>query len=492
MFKDVQRKKENHKALFRAKEQIEILTDTLYLQSMQIDELDSENKRLKKEKEHLDKKHEQLEERYGQLEKKYEQLEKEHKPIKRENERLKKDLLSARKPPKWAKENKKEGRKKCSKKRKSNREHKPSVRKRPEQWEQEINITPLGCPNCTTCLPKPHKWHEHFQKDLPEPKKPITTRYIVGWSWCKNCNKEVSISEKLGHSLYGPCLHAKVSYWKFDLGLTYGKIHRLLLDEYGLEISRGVLSDMVSRTAKEFTEVYGDIRAMITEGNHIHGDETGWRLNGKNHWLWSFSSDEFSFYRIDPTRSKEVVRNVLGEKYHGVLITDFYASYNEIKCSKQRCWAHLLRELKGLKKDYPRSNEIKVFFRRAKNFFRRSKALQEDFLKGSDIEKRLKRIKKDTEGLFLKKWRHKELKRICKRLKKHREELYTFVQTKFEPTNNNGERDIRPAVLLRKISYCNRSPKGVHNQEVMMSVIQTARKQGVSFVDMATKHLSQN
>ena len=70
MFKDVQRKKENHKALFRAKEQIENLTDTVYLQSMQIDELDSENKRLKKEKEHLDKKHEQLEERYGQLEKK--------------------------------------------------------------------------------------------------------------------------------------------------------------------------------------------------------------------------------------------------------------------------------------------------------------------------------------------------------------------------------------------------------------------------------------
>ena len=68
--------------------------------------------------------------------------------------------------------------------------------------------------------------------------------------------------------------------------------------------------------------------------------------------------------------------------------------------------------------------------------------------------------------------------------------MYTFITTGVDPTNNHGEREIRPAVLLRKISYCNRSDQGAHNQEVMMSVARTASKQGLSFVEMAADYLS--
>ena len=68
--------------------------------------------------------------------------------------------------------------------------------------------------------------------------------------------------------------------------------------------------------------------------------------------------------------------------------------------------------------------------------------------------------------------------------------MYTFIKSGVDPSNNYGEREIRPAVLMRKISYCNRSDEGAHNQEVMMTVARTAAKQGLSFVDMATDYLS--
>ena len=123
---------------------------------------------------------------------------------------------------------------------------------------------------------------------------------------------------------------------KYELGLSFGKIQKLLLAQYQLDVSRGVLSEIVSRTAKKFGNAYEDIKSMLLEQSHLHADETGWRVNGNNHWLWSFSNDDVSFYKIDPTRSQDVVKNVLGEVFRGVLITDFYGAYNKIDCQKQK------------------------------------------------------------------------------------------------------------------------------------------------------------
>lgn len=457
---DAKPKRDNHKALPRAKEQIKILEESLHRQSK---DLEGANKKIR-------------------------QLEK-------ENSKLKKELQAKRKPPKWAKANKnrnKDGSKRQGKKRGPKKGHKPNPRKRPDEDEvdQEVTWTPLICPDCDTNLPAPHKWHTHHQIDLPPPNKTITTKHIIGWSWCSECKKERSVSDKLASTLYGPRLHAQVSYWKFDLGLTFGKIQKLLRDQFNLDVSRGILSEMISRTAKKFESAYEDIKTLLLEQDYLHADETGWRVDGNNHWLWSFSSDNISFYKIDPTRSQDVVENVLGEVFQGVLITDFYAAYNKIECTKQKCWPHLLRELHELKKEHPKSQELKQFAAKAKRFFNRSKKLQIDYQAQKNISTRYKRLLTDTDCWISKKYRQPDIKRLCKRLFKYRNEIYTFIKTGVDPTNNAGEREIRPAVLLRKISYCNRSDRGAHNQEVMMSMMRTSVKQGISFVEMAEDYLT--
>ena len=81
----------------------------------------------------------------------------------------------------------------------------------------------------------------------------------------------------------------------------------------------------------------------------MNADETGWRVNGQNHWLWVFSNKDAALYQIDKSRGSKVVDNILGEKYQGVLISDFYSAYNQLQAlAKQRCLGHLLAEIKKI------------------------------------------------------------------------------------------------------------------------------------------------
>lgn len=420
-----------------------------------------------------------------------ERLRKDNNHLQKENEKLKEELKALRQPPAWAKPNKTEEEKRRHKKKGPKYGHKANVRKRPGRVDREVNIIPRRCPCCGEELPQPHKWHDHDQIDIPPPIEPIVTRYHVGWSWCSHCGKEVSSDEKLSGSLYGPILHSLVSYWKFSLGLTFGKIREFLSDHYHVWISRGQLSELVKRSACEFNGAYEDLRVSLLDQPHLYADETGWRTDGDNWWLWSFSNKELSYYVLERSRGSPVVLKVLGRSYSGFLSFDFYSAYNGIECQgKQKCWAHLLRELHELGEQYPHHQEILRYAKRCQRFYERAVDLREDYAGGTDIEKGLQRLIADTHQFIFSQPRHPELKRLNKRLVKYRNELYTFIKAGMDPTNNHAEREIRPAVLMRKISYGNRSDRGAKNQAILMSMIRTAKKRGLDFIPFAADYLA--
>jgi len=273
------------------------------------------------------------------------------------------------------------------------------------------------------------------------------------------------------------------------MGMTLGKIQSFIREQYCLEISTGELSEMIKRVASRYEAAWQDIKTSLLEQPHLYADETGWRIDGDNGWLWSFANKDLSFYIIDRSRGQHVVNEVLGETYNGVLITDFYGAYNAIDCDKQKCWVHLCRDLKELKEKFLKNREIEVFADRIKAFYNRAIKLQASFKDGQNIEKQLERLKNDTLRWAGRKHRHKDLKRLAKRIHKYRGELYTFIKSGADPTNNFGEREIRPAVLMRKTSYCNRSENGAKNQSILMSVIRSVEKQGLNFVESATEHM---
>lgn len=415
-----------------------------------------------------------------------ERLKKRVEELEKESEKLKEEIKHLQKP-KWAKPNKKL-KNKSSKKMGPKKGHKANPRKPvDEKPDQEVVWVPELCGEGNGPLPWPSKWHEHIQVDIPVHHKTVVTKHIVGWSYCSGCKKYHSANhEKLSYSKYGPNLHAYVSYLKFDLGLTLGKIQRLIFDQYELKISTGVLSEMVSRCGQSFKSEYENMKEDLKKTSHLHADETGWRNGGNNEWLWSFSNDKTSVFVIDPTRRQSVVTNVLGDSYGGVLVSDFYAGYNKIHCVKQKCWTHLLRELHVLKEKHPKDIEVEYFSRKLKSFFERAYRLKEEYLTGGEIDSRLKRLETDTLNFLTKKFTNEKLNTLIKRMTKYYCELYTFIKSNVEPTNNNAEREIRPAVLMRKTSYCNRSEKGKQTQAILMSIIATSKKQNRNFMKYAS------
>lgn len=447
------------------------------------------NKALNRAKEAIKILHESLRKQSNELEK----VRKENGRLREENERLKEDIRNLCGTPDWVKPNKTEEARRSAKKLGAKKGHRAHPRKVPEHIDREVKVVPKKCPHCDNGkLSAPSKWHTQTQIDIPPTTNPIVTRYHVGWCYCSVCKKQVSLDDKLSHSKYGPNLHAAICYWKFKMGLTLGKMHQMLLDNYKLDISTGQISEMLSRSGREFNGIYEDIGLSLSGQSHLHADETGWRIGGDNGWLWSYSGKEYSYYKIADGRGQSVVDDVLGKSYGGVLVGDFYGAYNKIDCMKQKCWAHILRELRDLAEKHPKDEDIKYYLARMERFFYRGKELQADYNKGVDVDKGCVRLSNDFQTFIFHPPNNDDLKRLSKRLIKYRGEMFTFIKTGVEPTNNNAEREIRPAVLMRKTSYGNRSKQGSKTQAVLMSVIRTCAKQNTDFLDFAANHLSKN
>jgi transposase len=439
-------------------------------------------------KEKSPKKKEPLPESLNEAQAEIERLRQEVDQLQKKVDELEKQL-SAKKKPHWAKPNLNKDKRK-SKKIGAKRGHPPHVR-RPvrEEAGEEVTWVPEIC-MMHGDLPFPSKWHEHSQIDIPVFQPIVITKHVVGWSWCAGCKAYVSAKhEKLSYTKYGPRLHAYVAYLKLDLGMTFGKIQRLLEEQYRLKISTGVLSEMIGRCGDKFKSEYETMKKNLKNTTHLHADETGWRNGGNNEWLWSFSNDQVSVFSIHPSRAQKVVEEILGKTYRGVLISDFYCGYNRIICEKQKCWTHLLRELHVLKEKHPKNREVWYFSERLKRFFKRACDLKEENSKGREVDRQISRLETDTIKFLAKRFENKRLKTLVKRMTKYYFELYTFIRADVEPTNNPAEREIRPAVLMRKTSYCNRSEWGKQNQAILMSIIATSKKQGRNFINYAAEKL---
>jgi hypothetical protein len=175
-------------------------------------------------------------------------------------------------------------------------------------------------------------------------------------------------------------------------------------------------------------------------------------------------------------RGGMVVDEVLGEEFEGVLTSDFYAGYNHVACFHQRCWAHLLRDVKKLVLVFPDYKELEKIKKKISWFFIQAKEVQQQLLKLEDrhtqrrkLEKQLLRFTKP----YLKDKIH-PFHTLAKRIDYFIDELFTFMlDPTFDPTNNPAERAIRHQVIKRKISGGTRSSKGSHTQEVLTTLFST-------------------
>lgn len=292
------------------------------------------------------------------------------------------------------------------------------------------------------------------------------------------------------HSIVKP---AGQSAWlHFALGNTISQILEVFNFHLQFKVSPGGLVQMWHRLSEILLRWYEEITEDIQRAGVLHGDETGWRVNGRTHWLWCFTSRTATIFTIERSRASPVVLEFIKDCFAGVFVSDFWYAYNVLTCAKQKCLGHLLRELKRVQQYKDTSGDWARFSKKLKRLIRDAIRLrkQMDELDEASYQRRCKRIEKRLKHVIAYKWSNKEARRLLKRLNRHQDELFTFLYNEDVPFDNNfGERSIRGAVIMRKNSYNNRSQRGAMTQSVLMSVFFTLKQRGLNPVDTVKKAL---
>jgi transposase len=250
----------------------------------------------------------------------------------------------------------------------------------------------------------------------------------------------------------------------------------------GFPLTSGGLVQSWHRLREVLQSWYLEIEMSAKASAVLHADETGWRVNGKTHWLWCFTNDDTTYYHIDPGRGKAAVKKFFKKTYAGVLVTDFWGAYNAVVCAqKQKCLPHLLRDIKRTTKYHKPGSDWPLFAKRLKRLIRDSLRLQKSRgeLASESFASRRNLLQTRLDALIDATWEQKHARRLVKRLRRHRLELLTFLDVVgVPPDNNHAEREIRPAVIMRKNSYANGSQEGATTQAILMSIFRTLKRRG--------------
>jgi transposase len=308
--------------------------------------------------------------------------------------------------------------------------------------------------------------------------------------WCGVCGKRwlPKLRDRdlgvQGKRRFGVSVQALVATLHIGARLPMKMIRRLLRELFGLRISAGEVVALLDGVAAAGRPQFQQLLEQVRGSPAVCGDETGWRQDGENGYLWTFATPTVRYFVYRKSRAGAVPKEVLGEQFGGVVSCDFYAGYNKLGVL-QRCWFHLLKdakELAELNADRPevvawvealraRYEEAKVWAavyselpadararqKQRRYFERKAIALARPYALDSNAPQRL----------------------LAQRILKHRPELFVFITNPAVPaTNNLAERSLRPAVVARKISGGTRSPKGSETKMALLSHFGTWQVQG--------------
>ena len=339
------------------------------------------------------------------------------------------------------------------------------------------------CRKCGKELsPKPTRTRVRIIEEIPE-IQPVVSEHTIHASYCSNCKEIVEpvVPDALPGSTIGHHLLALSAWLHYGLGQTLSQIVSVFNFHLQFRISEGGLVQMWGRLQEILYAWYEQIGEQAKNSAVLHADETGWRVAGVTHWLWCFTTQAVTYYMIDRSRGESALKKFFTEAFEGTLITDFWAPYERVKAAfRQKCLAHLFRELeKVLIRN--RSPGWLAFCKKLKRLLKDTLRLRKrQDVPPEEYASRRARFDARLDEIIGQAWDDADARRLVKRLAKYREDLFRFLDDpNVPPDNNHAEREIRPAVIIRKNSLCNRSEEGAEVQAVLMSVYRTLKLRGV-------------
>lgn len=337
--------------------------------------------------------------------------------------------------------------------------------------------------------------------DIPYVPKPETLGYRIGLAHCTQCKRRIRAghpdvpTDQRGATAHrlGSRLKAAAHWLHYGVGVPQQKLPGLFKELFGLRLTPSALAQSAQAMAfGSLGESYRALREEVSRSAYVHSDDTGWSVSGRAAWLMDFSNDTTVVYQIRGRHRSEEVREVITGAFEGVLVTDRFRSYDAKELQgvrQQKCLAHILRNLSDhLETKQGRS---RCFAEELQQIFGSSLELWHAWHEGhrrgyhASADQLQERLRHHLRNRRL---RDPENDRLLNELGWHndRGNLLRFLDDpRIAPTNNQAERDLRPAVIARKVSQCSKTEAGAETRSVLMSVLATLKRRGVESIPTA-------
>jgi transposase len=343
----------------------------------------------------------------------------------------------------------------------------------PEQADRVERIAaPERCPECGRWLQA--KGTQARTVIDVQPLRRQTVCYHLDQKYCSHCRKLVRASTPgvLPRALLSNRLLAHVAVQHYVYGVTLGQL------ENQLDVNYGTLMGALHQVARLLESACEQLVAEYRKAPVKHADETGWRTDGHNGYAWLFCTERLSLFRFRQTRSGQVALQVLGAKrLRGVLVVDRYHGYNRAPCALQYCYAHLLRDVQDLGKEFPQNQEIQHFVSALAPLLARAMQLRGLQLTLGQFREQAVQTQQEILTLAQAPAQHPGIQKIQNIFREQTKRLFHWTKSpKIPADNNRAERELRPLVIARKISFGSQSEAGARTRETLMTVLHTLRK----------------
>jgi transposase len=328
------------------------------------------------------------------------------------------------------------------------------------------------CPDCGSVLTLKEVRNRTVIESTPT--KPEKILYHLSVKECKNCRKvfRAKAPSVLPKSLYGNQISAQIAVMHYFHGITMGRITEMT------GISLGTLIDVFHRLRRYFEPLMEALQNAYRQAPVKHADETGWRNDGQSGYAWLFCTALISIFLFKNTRSSSVPRSVFGEEdLPGVLVVDRYNGYNKLPLKLQYCYAHLLRDVEKLGKDFPDKDEVRSFTAILIPLLAHAMHLHSQKISENEYYDKAQQLRKEIMKICRSPALHLGIRAFQDIFTTHADRLFHWVEDRRVPAHNNrAERDLRPTVIARKVSFGSSSDAGAETRSVLMSVLHTLNK----------------
>jgi transposase len=363
-----------------------------------------------------------------------------------------------------------------------------------------VEVFPPKCRHCDSRLSRKMSTQgearRHQVTELPAIEAHIT-EYQCQCVICPVCGKATQAElPQEAQGQFGPQLTALIAYLTVVCRMPRRMVRELLEQVLTIPLSLGSIQKGWEEASEAVAEPCAELERQLPHEPVVNSDETGYRTNGEKRWLWAMVAANFVFYKIALTRGAEVLVQLLGEVFAGILCSDRCASYLKYhKGEGQFCWAHFKRNILGVL-EVGKTTDAERFCRDALALHARLFRLWHRFRNGPGvrygpitreqlIEKSIPLEKKffALADRYLDS-RDKDVANLALALLKHFERFFAFLRNEgVEPTNNSAERALRCAVQWRKISFGSRSVQGEVAVARLLTITRTCRMQNRAPLD---------